>query len=195
MPDNLMEGVNVMMLIRGATYIYPVQVQPNCNGTVVSVEYCYKKRNVNAANSQPIFTLLSLIEPNDIDFTIDHSFVIEEETQSSCNHAMDICCAKANLNNQDQYQYQISSTSYRFAVVIGLGNRELLKLTEIETDQYELGRTNQDPQQTIRSPDQCVLEGMPLLRFFIGMLTNYRLIYAVARHFIVRQYNTPCMWC
>lgn len=142
----------------GVGRIYPVaskMIEPLCSGTVVAVEYCYKKIHVNASSFYIIFGT-----------NVNGSLRIENyEIYPEVSDCISRCCATTKITGQ----YNISQeSSIGIAYVPGSPPLHILKLpdTRMQIRQYEVPVHNVPklPRRDLRIEQDQLL----LLRIFIG---------------------------
>ena len=164
-PTQLSANVNVD---EGTTYIYPatpVEIQPDCRGTVVAIQYCYwvVMPPPGAEQRLDIFTLLSVSEDNDI-FTITNILTV----QSNPNCRAGICCDETQVDRDVDLHLisLLNYTSFRFAITTSTGQgTRLLQFSALQVQQYSVPLGS----MTTFSRPKASLAGIPLLRIIIGM--------------------------
>lgn len=160
-------------------YIFatPVQsAQPNCNGRVVAIQYCYNTTQEKLGSMQTIFNFIAFSSAGGTSYR-QHSNDIPIQTipvASNCTSGSNaqerICCDVSSLSSNDQFN--IPSAALAIDVVIHNRDTQLLAFTNSVT-QYSY---TINPTSTIIFARCCInLEGgsqtigLVLLRLLIGI--------------------------
>ena len=170
---------NLTAARNGTTYIFPIPSESplrNCNGTVVSLQYCYQARNRDIGMNQSVFNILSLVK-NGLDFSVSNKIQITTSPRNRIctqrNQQQIICCDNTSLQPTDRFE--IPPTNYSFGVVVG--NRRSFRplafvssAMEYRAEQYQASLGVNGPSRTFTLTDTNHIQSssLLLLRFFIG---------------------------
>lgn len=171
-------GANLTTARSGFTYIFTIPAESaerNCTGRVVGIQYCYQAGSLDIDNNKNIFNLLHL-NRNGFDFTVNSSFT-EQTTprESFCTNPSGmiqrVCCDTATLGMMDQFQ--LSSTSYTFAVMLINNNVRPLAFAASSTnyryEQLQASLGISVPMSfTLAQSSEVNDESLLLLRFILG---------------------------
>ena len=183
--DHLSTSFNngdVETLVRNRTYIYPskpVEVQPNCTGPVVAINYCYLAQGTE---NRVEFTLLAVTGENG---TIDTSPIkVVESNQSPGRCSYDssnnsICCDVLN-----EVRAAFGNASHlRFGIRTSQTGR-LLSLKNHTVEQLVFGTSSDNYSNRSRTG------GVPLIRYTIG---KFVVLFANVLYMVLYWYShTTC---
>ncbi len=174
----------------GRLYILPLpslSPQRDCNGSVLSIGYCYAARPSNLGRSLPIFTFLSLTQDG-FQFTVDQRFTVRSTPLRNICSSLSpseavVCCDRMVLSREREFA--LPTSSYTFGLVVR--RRRLLAFSD-SASQYHALQFQQDV-GTIRAnfnltkENQFSNRSIPLLRFLIGkgVITVQKCIVYIAR--------------
>ena len=155
------------------TFIFTINSESplrNCNGTVVSLQYCYQARNGDMGN----ITFLSLAQ-NGMQVRVKNRITIRTTPQNNkcIGDTEQICCVTGDL--KPKQQFKITSSMYSFGVVIN--GRRPLSFTTLATEnhlkQYQVP-VGMDTRMrfTLSEDDRLSNPSFILLRFLIGNLVH-----------------------
>ena len=155
------------------TFIFTINSESplrNCNGTVVSLQYCYQARNGDMGN----IIFLSLAQ-NGMQVRVKNRITIRTTPQNNkcIGDTEQICCVTGDL--QPRQRFKITSSMYSFGVVIN--GRRPLSFTTLATEnylkQYQVP-VGMDTRMrfTLSEDDRLNNPSFILLRFLIGNLVH-----------------------
>ena len=156
-----------------STFIFTITSESllrNCNGTVVSLQYCYQARNGDMGN----ITFLSLAQ-NGMQVKVNKRISMRTTPQNNkcIGDTEQICCVTGDL--QPRQRFKITSSMYSFGVVIN--GRRPLSFTTLATEnylkQYQVP-VGMDTRMrfTLSEDDRLNNPSFILLRFLIGNLVH-----------------------
>ena len=172
------QNTTVIRLSAGDLHIFaipPLPFKKTCNGSVVSLEYCYRARQV-INNPIPIFRFFSL-KQDGFQYIVDQRFIVESQPRASiCSTSPDLrnvfCCDRTDLDTNIELK---SPSSYTFGVLIR--PRELLAFADsaaqYHTQQFiiKVGDFYPDIGTNFSVTEKHFTnQSIPLLRFVIGMI-------------------------
>ncbi len=175
---------NLTDSVINVTYFFTVPAESasrNCSGDVVSIQYCYRARNINQRRNP--FVLLDVAR-NGLEFTIiNRTFVRTNSTDSTCTASAGsfICCDTTSLITRG---FEAPSSEYTFGIVDTSNTLNTLafadSVTEYRVEQFRdsLGDTVPAPGNisTLTEGDRLSNHSLLLIRFIIGKLIIGKLI-------------------
>lgn len=140
-PENAAELVrgregNLTRSVDGLSYIYtvpPLSSERDCTGTVVGIEYCYRKRRGGDFSGR-IFYLLSLTRSESQNgFIITRAMAVQANTNmSECiepnngSATYTVCCESVDFDTANQFQ--LPTTEYTLGVTISAERKNVRPL-------------------------------------------------------------------
>ncbi len=187
---------------RGTTYFFTVPAEsasPNCSGTAVSIEYCYRARH-NDINVESVVFVLLTVARDGLNFTIQspRNVIRTTPTNSTCTEFQggieQICCGTTPLSG-----FQIPSSEYTFGIVIT--NRDVRPLAFVDSvmgycfDQFrtsDFGNDGPEVNTTVTFTEEDLItdRALLLIRVIIGMLLYYILLHNISVLINYRTYST-----
>ena len=154
-----------------------------CNGTVVTVQFCYEIEDLRVRGIRINFMLISR---NDYIFTTQLVFeVITDRDSDTCVastvEGRQICCTTRNLSTPHSLQ-MCNSTNFTFAILTGcchifvlsFNNSEGSFAEHFETS-FKIPPRTEGGTFTLNKEDSNETNFHPLMRFIIGKKHTYRL--------------------
>ena len=171
---------------RGTTFVFTTPIEPDCNGTVVALQYCYqgRERDLDNKRIREVFKLLHLSRSGSLVRVEDRLEVETISHQSICTIFPEddddtICCNNVTLEAD---QFLIPPSNYTFGVVLsGSSSARLLAFSDTNTEYqyphyqtYPAGTAGPSIGQTFELNDQDLLltNGLMILQFLTGIHSN-----------------------